>query len=178
LIRQVFVELIALLACFGAQAAFSAEPETPAGDWSRFVGEWAPASDATAAVEQAIEHATDSMGFLVAGIARSRLYARCRPPRELRMRASDEGFVIEFVGMETQFMPRSGLPVEQRGRRLSAHLEGGVLVHWGETSEGTRINRFSLDAGGRVLTMATVVTSPRLPEPVRFRVRFVRVAPR
>jgi hypothetical protein len=174
LIRQNLVVLLALLACFGTPAGAASGADAAWNSWSRYAGQWTPTADARAQVTRAVEHVTGKMGLLVRAIARRRLLARCQPPRELRIRVSNGEVAIEFVGMETHVMPLSGVMVQQAGRTLSVQSDGGVLVHRGTTSEGTRVNRFSVDPSGRELTMDTVMTSPRLPEPVRFRVRFWR----
>lgn len=180
-VTHFFVVLLLVARMPAAEGATGLRPPgrpATASDWERFAGVWYPEVDAAAQVEQVVRQATTSMFPLAREVARSRLMNRCAPPRFLRMQLEGESFVIEFAGAPVQRLPRSGATkTEPDGRTLSARVESELLRHDGASREGTRENLFRVGPMPNQLTMQTTVTSPRLPQPVRFTVHFTRAGP-
>lgn len=143
-----------------------------------FVGEWEGSAEAASIVDTAIERATSAMSTFVRGIARSLLQTRNAPPARIGMNY-DDGFVeFAFGRAPAHRLPLSGEAVQQGQISLRLRVEPApevALHHIAETGEGTRESIFRVNASSDGLTMDVTVTSPRLPEPVRYTLQFSRL---
>lgn len=169
----------ALAACaapLGAQAA--SDPfERHAG---RFVRDSAASDD----VADAIERAVARMGFITRPIGRSRLRATNQPPAEVRLAFPADSVVILYEGQPEVRAGRTGAARPWRNAAgeefalrvtVTAAPDGSMaIVQVFEAEDGRRENRWQLAADGTVLRLDVVVTSPRLPEPLRYRQVFRR----
>ena len=157
----------ALILLLGA-TAWSASP---------FDGKYALDKARSANVGKAIEEATGSMNFMSRPIARSRLAKTNTLPTNASISVADR------VEIDLGAKPVSVLPdgkavpwTRPDGEvfQVSARLEGDDLVETFQGKDGSRRNTFHLQDDGKTLTLDVQVESPRLPQPVRYRLVYKR----
>jgi hypothetical protein len=162
---------IALLA-FAATAPASSSAQTPSLD-----GSYTFIVEASDDVNRAIEQAVSGMNFITRPVARSRLRRLNLPYQRLR---------ISQTPTEVTTIPDSHTPVVSpldgttiRWRRedgesfdVSTQWEDGALRQTFKAEDGQRTNRYSLAPDGKTLTMQVTITSPRLPKPLTYSLRY------
>lgn len=139
-----------------------------AGDW---VGDWKYAGGEAQieAMQKQVEAVTSEMGFLIRGIARSRLRDECQPYDGIEIwQTDDEISVRTDLGVLASPL---GEKVQRRGHDgadLTVHrrLKGDVLIETIASDRGGRTNRYRVE--GETLRVRSAIFSPRLPRPVEF----------
>jgi len=155
-----------------ASGAAAASAERLAG---RYVRDAAASDDVTAAIERAVAQ----MSFVTRGIGRSRLRATNQPPADVRFALPPDSIVVQYAGQPELRARRDGSPREWRnaaGEPFQARVtvatapDGSVTVRQVfEAEDGRRENAWRLDGAGSLLTLEVTVSSPRLPQPLRYR---------
>lgn len=146
----------------------------------RFVRDNAASDDVPAAIERAVAQ----MSFLTRAIGRSRLRATNQPPADVRIALPSDSVVVHYAGQPELRARRDGAPREWRNTAgepfearvtLSTAPEGRLTLRQSFTADdGQRENTWTLDAAGTTLTLDVQVSSPRLPQPLRYRQVFRR----
>jgi len=153
---------------------------TGADDPGRYAGSYVYAgSDAErAAVEAAVDHATE--GMVGMHIARAELMKRSeiRPSYALRLDGKGS-MVFETPGFPTEVLPLDGAVVPFRnkyGDSLENRLRvvEGALVQESKTSDGGGSTRFELQPDGKTLRVTRISWSPKLPKTVHYRLTYLR----
>ncbi|WKW11484.1 hypothetical protein Strain138_000737 [Pseudogemmatithrix spongiicola] len=156
----------------GSSAGAPAPSERLVG---RFVRDAAASDDVPAAIERAVAQ----MSFVTRGIGRSRLKATNQPPADVRFALPPDSIVVQYAGQPELRARRDGSPREWRnaaGEPFQARVtvatspDGSVTVRQVfEAEDGRRENAWRLEAAGTTLTLDVTVSSPRLPQPLRYR---------
>jgi hypothetical protein len=126
---------------------------------------------------QSIDRATESIGGLMRGGARSRLRDATAPEAEITIQ--DEGervalatggrrVVVSTDGSSTRVSGESG------GGTMRATRRDGHLMVTVCSDDATRTTVYRLSPDGARLTLEVSLTSGRLSEPVRYRVTYTR----
>jgi hypothetical protein len=131
-------------------------------------------------IHQAIDRAVAGLNFAFRPIARTRLRRSNTPYATVRIERRGEEMAIglDAVG-DAIVTPASGAPVRWRRAdgellQVSTAWEGGRLRQSFVAEDGRRDNLYSLSEDGRLLTMEVTVSSPRLREPLRYRLVYRR----
>lgn len=145
------------------------------------VWRYADGRDGERRIDEAVARAVDDMPFFLEGIARGRIRARTYPHQRVRfdirgdrvlMSADDWGPVgsrpngpaVRIVGPEGDRL------------RFTQSIARGRLLQRYWHPDGERINEFSLSGDRQWLWISVTIRSPRLPDEVRFRLRYRRTA--
>lgn len=128
-------------------------------------------------VAAAVERTVQSLPGLFHDIARKRLTEANEIPRTVRISMDGADLVVVYGNHEPQRAPLDGSTrkwTNQQGETidLKHELHGSKLVQttWG--SGGRRVMVWSFDAERGLLRVQSTMSSPRLPEPVRYRLSF------
>lgn len=162
----------------------SAAAQAPADPLTRHAGRFVRDSAASDDVRAAIERAVSRMSFLTRPIGRSRLRATNQPPAEVQLAFPADSVVILYAGQPEVRAGLSGAAFPWRnaaGEEVTLRVtvtsspDGGVsVVQVFEAEDGQRENHWRLGADSDSLRLDVLVTSPRLPEPLRYRQVFRR----
>lgn len=180
LLAIVIVALAALRPAFGptlqAQATLSSI--------SALAGEFRRDSAASDDINAAIERAVREMNLLTRSIGRRRLQGTNQPPASVRFALAADSVFILFAGQPEVRARRNGTPRPWRnaaGEEFTLRVtvvndpDGGVTVRQSfDAEDGRRENTWRLDPSGAVLRLDVTVSSPRLPQPLRYRQVFDR----
>ena len=142
------------------------------GDF-RFVGGQRQRDHVAAAVERTVQ----SLPGLFHEIARKRLTEANAIPSAVHISMDGDELVVVYGDHEPQRAPLDGSTRKWRNPDgdlidLKHELRGSKLVQttWG--SGGRRVMVWSFDAERGLLRVQSTMSSPRLPEPVRYRLSF------
>ena len=129
-------------------------------------------------VEQVINQVTARMNFLMKPIIRSRLRATNAPYKNIVIVERSDSNAISYDGRAPIRAPADGTAVPWRredGERFQIWIkrEGDVLRHHFKANDGERINEFTWTTSD-TLNLNVTLNSPRLPEPVRYKLVYVR----
>jgi hypothetical protein len=132
-------------------------------------------------INSAIDRAVAGLNFAFRPIARSRLRRSNAPYATVSIERRGAELAIGLDSGDAIVTPASGTPVRWRrpdGEELqvSTAWEGGRLRQSFVAEDGRRDNLYSLSEDGRRLTMEVTVSSPRLREPLRYRLVYRRSA--
>jgi hypothetical protein len=157
------------------QVSTAARAEDPA-----WVGIFVNDEQSDAGVQKAIEAAVADMNFLTRPIARSRLKKTNSMARRISITRQAETITVRFDERKPAEMPADGRMVKWTGEDgeqfdVVARVEDARLVQTFKAEDGQRVNAFSTEDGQR-LTLEVQVTSPRLPKPLTYSVRYRRSA--
>lgn len=162
----------------GAQPAASTT-SAPAAGVQRLAGRYVRDAAASDDVQAAIERAVAQMSFVTRGIGRSRLRATNQPPADVRFALPPDSVLVHYAGQPELRARRDGTPREWRNAAgepfqarvtVAAAADGSVTVRQVfEAEDGRRENAWRLDPSGNTLTLDVTVSSPRLPQPLRYR---------
>lgn len=148
------------------------------GAWaaSPLDGPWTLDKARSANVDQAIEAVVAKMNFMIRPVARSRLSKTNAPIPVLAIATADRTEID--LGTESVRAPSDGKAVtwtrpDGETFQVSIHQEGERLVEFFQGKDGTRRNTFGL-LDAKTLAMDVQVESPKLPEPVRYRLVYER----
>lgn len=131
-----------------------------------------------AGVQKAIETAVADMNFLTRPIARSRLKKTNSLAHRIAITRQAETITVRFDERKPAEMPADGSVVKWTGEDgeqfdVFARTENGRLVQTFKAEDGQRVNSFTAEDAQR-LTLEVQVTSPRLPKPLTYTVRYKR----
>jgi hypothetical protein len=131
-----------------------------------------------AGIQQAIDAATADMNFLTRPIARSRLKKTNTLAHRITITRQAGTISVRFDERKPAEMPADGSVVKWTGEDgeqfdVFARTENGRLVQTFQAPDGQRVNSFSAEDAQR-LTLQVQVTSPRLPKPLTYTVRYRR----
>ncbi|MDB4951404.1 MAG: hypothetical protein JWM27_4053 [Gemmatimonadetes bacterium] len=147
---------------------------------SAFVGTYTLNARASDSVERAINEAASHMMFLIRGFGRSRMRGTNTAYHRVTIAEPGTDFAIAFDQRAAVHSPSNGTAVpwtREDGEKMqvSTHVTDGKLVQTFTPPDGRRVNTYSLSPDGKTLTMEVVVTSPKLPQPLHYRLVFDRV---
>jgi hypothetical protein len=130
-------------------------------------------------LEQAIQQATSRMNFVTRPIARSRLKKTNSVYQKIAIGRTADEVSIAFDARAPVVSPASGSAVRWRredGEMFDVTTTGGngSLQQTFKAEDGERVNTFTLAPDGNTLTMNVTITSPRLPQPLTYRLRYRR----
>jgi len=167
--RAVFIPLLLLLAIVPAAEAQSAA----------FEGSFSLVPARSDDINRAIGRAVAGLNFAFRPIARSRLRRANTPYAAVMIERRGTDVAIGLDAGDAIVTPASGAPVRWRRPdgevlQVSTAWEGGRLRQSFVAEDGRRDNLYSVSEDGRLLTMDVTVSSPRLPEPLRYRLVYRR----
>lgn len=139
-----------------------------------------PAADQI--VQGAIDRVANEMFFLVRPFVRARLRDATDPCPTLNIDPEPRELEIWCDRDEDRFTsPPDGRPVqtEFEGERftLSQTVTARGIEQRFRNAEGERVNHYRLERGGQILAMHVELRSPQLADPVRYSIRYRKVAP-
>jgi hypothetical protein len=170
---------IAFVALLSLAAPLTAQPASTNRAPERLIGRFVRDSAASDDVNAAIERAVAQMSFVTRGIGRSRLRATNQPPADVRFELPPDSIVVQYSGQPELRAKRDGSPRQWRNTAgepfqarvtMSAAPDGSISVRQiFEAEDGRRENAWRLDPAGNTLTLEVTISSPRLPQPLRYR---------
>jgi hypothetical protein len=125
-------------------------------------------------VNRSIDSVVSKMSVMTRGIARRRLEANNRVPKQLRIDRDGEEIVVSLDSRTYRAKPGRAKRVKNADggtSRMRYRVVGKKLRQTFDTEDGVRTNVFTRrDDGG--LDMLVTIASPRLPDRVRYRISF------
>lgn len=130
-------------------------------------------------VDQAIRKATSGMNFITRPIARGRLSKTNAPYGSITLSQTPSEVTVVTDGRAPIVTPASGEVIRwtrEDGEVLDVNTEwqSGSLVQTFAAEDGKRVNVYTLGPDGNTLSMRVTITSPRLPEPMVYTLRYRR----
>ncbi len=172
---RILLALLAFVALPTAARAQTAESPSLEGTFVYDAG----ASDR---VEAAINAAITDMNFALRPIARGRLKRTNRPYQKVVIRYTPAQVSIAMDARGPIQTPANGTPVDwtrpEDGEKLkvSTEWENGKIEQTFQAEDGRRVNSYSISPDGRVMSLQVTVTSPRLPKPLTYTLRYRRAS--
>jgi len=159
---------------FAAAAPAPTRAQAPALD-----GSYAFTAEGSDDINRAIDQGVASMNFVTRPIARSRLRKVNVPYRTLRISQTPAQVTTIPDSRTPVVSPSDGTTVKWRREDgevfdVSTSWEGASLRQSFKADDGQRVNVYSLSPDGRTLTMHVTVTSPRLPKPITYALKYAR----
>jgi hypothetical protein len=132
-----------------------------------------------AAIGTAIDAAIEKMNFIKRPIARSRLKKTNAAHQRVTIGLTAQEISVAFDGNPPVRMPADGRTAKWTREDgevfdVAARWTNDRLVQSFKAADGERTNTFTLAPDGRALDVQVEVTSPQLPEPVRYALSFAR----
>lgn len=129
----------------------------------------------------AINTAVARMNFVTRPIARGRLNRTNQPYNRVVIDFNTSQVTITFDNRAPIQSPANGTPIRwtrEDGEVLnvSTEWENSTLEHTFAAEDGQRVNTYSISADGNTLTMNVRVTSPRLPQPLTYKLVYNRAS--
>ena len=130
--------------------------------------------------DAAIEKATESMFFATRGIARSKLRDHTLVRATLSFAFANGTVTIGTSDTPPTVSPDNGTTVDYKNRdgdtmKLSQKLApDGRLTQSLSTDAGGRVATFVLSADGKTLAVTHVLSSSKLPQPIRYTLTYQR----
>ncbi len=156
---------------------------TPArADDARLWGTFVNPAQNEAAIDAAIERVVAKMTFFTRPFARAEVKAASPTFRRLTLEKSSDTITASYDVGQPVRTPADGSP----GRwtrddgdvyEVKASFVDGHLHQSFQNKGGGRLNVFTLSPDGRTLTIDVMLTSDRLPEPIRYQLVFERATP-
>jgi hypothetical protein len=130
-------------------------------------------------VEDAIKSVTSSMNFIVKPIARSRLRKVNRPHPNLVVQEHGDTVSIAYDEHFPMVAPLNGTTVKWKNEAgetfdLSVWRTEETFVQHFIAPDGERFNEFSQSAAGDTLYLGVTIKSPRLKQPLHYRLVYQR----
>ncbi len=173
--------LYRVLVCASLALVGTAGPALADGpDITPWVGAYKSASPAEAksTIKEAIAHGTDSMGLLRKKVARKRLAGTNIPYNVVRISGAGDEVITDFDGHRYQ-APSDGASekgTDPQGKvvAVSYRAEGRTLRGRFVAEDGEKRIDFERSPDGRELTVHVTVLSKKLPEPIRYSMRYTK----
>lgn len=152
-------------------------------------GDYSLQSDAQVRLRESVERAVAPLNFVVRSVARRRLLAVNQPSARVEISVRGDSVIIRYAnqpelrahrrGATRQWKNTAGesLAVEVQAPSTAADAEP-LLYERYIAEDGTRENRWFLDAATGRARLEVTITSPRLPSPMRLELNYTRIAPR
>jgi len=185
--RSPFVWLAVSLAAALATPAFADPAPAPSASAApagreRLAGRFSYVGGAKeiAVKDAAIEKATESMFFATRGIARSKLRDHTLVRAILSFAFANGTVTIGTSDTPPTVSPDNGTTVDYKNRdgdtmKLSQKLApDGRLTQSLSTDAGGRVATFVLSADGKTLAVTHVLSSSKLPQPIRYTLTYQR----
>jgi hypothetical protein len=171
LVQRSAYYLCAVLLMLGLSTA--ARAEDPA-----WVGVFLNDEQSDAGVQKAIEAAIADMNFITRPVARSRLKKTNTLAHRITITRQAETITVRFDERKPAEMPADGRVAKWTGEDgeqfdVFARADDARLVQTFKAEDGKRVNSFTPEDAQR-LTLEVQVTSPRLPKPLTYTVRYQR----
>jgi hypothetical protein len=130
-------------------------------------------------IDRAIEKAVSKTNFVVRLIARARLHETNPLIEHLIVDFLDTRVSIRNDRSRPMIVPLSGTPVkwvrdDGETFEVRATLQDGMLTIVYVAEDGTRANTYTPTADGRGMMMHVTVSSSHLPQPLQYKLAFVR----
>ena len=125
-------------------------------------------------IDTAIDQGVNGLNFLVRHFARSRLKKLNPAYRTVSIKSSAREMSIAVDGQPALKMLTDGSTVvwtspDGGKTNVKVRFENAHLLQQFDSSDGHRLNDYTLSADGRTLTMQVTETSPRLPAPIKYK---------
>ncbi len=149
-----------------------AEDASVAGTWRHEAGKTEAAER-----DEAIDNATQGMGFLMRGRAREHLHEATRPWRELTLTKENDQLTFSSNGLSMKMTidgPATRVSGERGAGTTQARYKDGKLVIIAQSEAGTRTTVFHPSSDGRRLTLEVSLASQKLGKTIRYRETYVR----
>lgn len=184
--RSLGLGVCALVAAVAAPGSASAEPPSseqaaPPPIRERLGGRFVFVGGAkqVAAKDAAIDKATDDMFIVVRGTARSKLREVTAVSPSVAIAFKDGNVTVTSADGPQATSPESGAVVAHKNRegkdsKLSQKLGAETLTQSLSSDAGGRSSTFAASKDGKTLTVTHVISSPRLPAPVRYTLTYQR----
>jgi hypothetical protein len=132
-------------------------------------------------MNQVIEHAVGKLNFLTRDIARERLKKLNPAYREVAITSSPNEISVTVDHQPPLRAPAKGALVAWVGPdggkvNVSMQLAGERLAQTFTSTDGRRVNDYTLSPDGRTLTMQVRETSPQLPQGIMYKQVYRRVS--
>jgi hypothetical protein len=146
---------------------------------SKLAGKFVNEAQSEAAIDTAIETAVAKMNFVKRPIARGRLKKNNTAHQRAEIATTPQEISVAFDGRAPVRMPADGTTAKWKREDgeafdVSARWQGDKLVQTFKAEDGQRTNTFSLGSDGAQLRVDVEITSPQLPEPLRYTLTFTR----
>ena len=154
-------------------------PRRAAAQAANMPGSYTLDGAASQDIAVAVDKVADETSFFIRPIVRQRLMAADPPIHGLTISFAGSNVTITWDDGLTATTPTDGKPIDWvspsgAAGKFRAVWAGPVLTRTFSTSDGERVNVYSLDATGRLLTLEITVSSPQLPDVVNYKLVFRR----
>ncbi|HEX5726649.1 MAG TPA: hypothetical protein VFX98_14330 [Longimicrobiaceae bacterium] len=172
--QRISAVLCGLVLALGAAAVAPASAQQ-----ASMKGTFALNRQASDNVHQAIERAVARLNFVTRPIARGRLRKTNVPYERVVIDFNTSQVRVTRDNLPAIVTPANGTPTpwtREDGERfdVSTEWENGRLEQTFRAEDGQRVNVFTISEDGRTLTMDVTITSPRLENPLRYKLVFDR----
>jgi len=160
-------------------AATAGPPRPAAAQAANMQGSYVLDNAASQSIAVAVDKVADETSFFIRPIVRERLMAADPPVHTVTISFAGSDVTVAWDDGLTATTPTDGTPIDwvapsgAQGK-FSCVWAGPVLKRTFTTSDGQRLNAYSLDPTGHVLTLDVWVSSPQLPEVLSYRLVFRR----
>ena len=132
-------------------------------------------------INEAIETAVEKLDFVRRDIARGRLVKLNPAYRQIAITSSPNEISVTVDNQPPLQTPANGVPVAwvaPDGRKVNASMQlgGHRLAQTFTSTDGRRVNDYTLSPDGRTLTMQVTETSPRLSQTITYKQVYRRVS--
>lgn len=170
-----------LVPFFCALAVAAILPAAAPAQEASMRGTWTFNAQASDNVNQQIDRAVQRMNFVTRPIARGRLRRTNQPYQRLVISYTPQQVTTTFDQRAAISSPGNGTPIKWTREDgevldLSTEWENGRLKQTFRAEDGQRVNTYSVSADGNTLTIDVTVTSPRLPQPLTYKMVFNRAS--
>ncbi|MBW3573049.1 MAG: hypothetical protein KY467_18285 [Gemmatimonadetes bacterium] len=182
--RRQRIALLAVLALFAVLPA-----QAGAQQASQLRGTWTLNREASDDINAKINTAVARMNVVVRQIARPRLRSTNTAYPRLVISYDATNVRVDMQGRPSVSSPANGQPVlweRESGRtctqlrgdcvRVTTEWENGALTQTFRAEDGQRVNVYTVNADGSVMTMNVTITSPRLPSPLTYKLVYNRAS--
>lgn len=177
--RRWFLLPVLLLALTGAApvAPPAARAQEPATADRKLQGAFSYNAANSDNIDKSIDKAVADLNFIVAPIARSRLTKTNTIYRKVSFEFSGSQVSIVTGGRAAIKTNLNGTPIKwtrEDGEVLdySTTLNGDTIRQKFVAKDGQRVNEYTPGADGQSLTMKVIVSSPKLNEPLTYRLSY------
>jgi hypothetical protein len=143
-------------------------------------GTWRYDAQASDNVATAINTAVQRMNFVTRPIARGRLTRTNQPYQRVTVDFTSSQVTVSTDNRSPIVSPSNGTPIkwtreDKEVLDVSTEWENGVLEQTFKAEDGQRVNRYSVNAEGKMV-MEVTITSPRLPRPLVYKLIYNRAS--
>jgi hypothetical protein len=178
---------IALLVAFALSAVLPAA--VSAQQASQLRGTWTLNREQSDDINAKINTAVARMNVVVRQIARPRLRSTNTAYPRLVIVHDATNIRVDMQGRPSVSSPANGQPVlwhRETGRpgapgrgdcvAVTSQWSNGALTHTFRAEDGQRVNVYTVSADGNTMTMNVTITSPRLPNPLTYKLVYDRAS--